>query len=244
MTSAESLAAGGEFVYTGRRYLEVIKAAQNYNELLFHFADREVSAADDVLDFGAGEGGIASRLALKARSVTCVEPDAAFRRSLLARGLPCTAGLAGVPDDSIDVVYSFNVLEHIEGDDAVLAALHAKLRDAGRLVLYVPAFQCLYNSMDEVSGHVRRYRLRQLEEKLTRAGFDVERMEYVDSLGFAATLLWKLVDRGSGAIESWPIYVYDRYVFWLSRLVDVAAHRLVGKNLLARGRKGRHGHGA
>ncbi|MDA8394948.1 MAG: methyltransferase domain-containing protein [Candidatus Dormibacteraeota bacterium] len=217
--------------------MDAIKVARRYNELLFAFVNGEATPPDDVLDFGAGEGAIAERLAQKVRSVVCLEPDTAFRQSLLTRGLPCAADLSAIPNGSLDLIYSLNVLEHIDTDDAVLLELHAKLRDSGRVLLYVPAFQCLYNSMDRVSGHVRRYRLAQLRGKLTRAGFDVENIQYVDCLGFAATLLWKLFDKGSGEISSAPICIYDRYIFPLSRALDLVMHGIVGKNLLVRGRK-------
>ena len=229
---ADSVPEPAAFVYSGRRYLDVIKAARHYNEMLWHFVQREVEPCDDVLDFGAGEGTVALRLIQRAGSVTCVEPDAEFRSALLLHGVSCASDLTGILEGSMDVIYSLNVLEHIEDDGGVLRDLHAKLRDGGSLLLYVPAFSCLYNSMDKASGHVRRYRRRQLEQLLHGAGFTIERVEYVDSLGFAATLLWKVFDDGSGIINSWPIYVYDRYLFWMSRLLDLALHRIVGKNVL------------
>lgn len=237
-SSADSGPNPAEFIYSGRRYLEVIKAAKHYNELLWTFVEREVKPCDDVLDFGAGQGTLALRLVERARSVTCVEPDAEFQSALRGGGLPCASDLSGIPQDSVDFIYALNVLEHIDDDQGILRDFHATLRDGGRLVVYVPAFLCLYNSMDKASGHVRRYRRRQVEQLLRATGFTVERVEYVDSLGFAATLLWKLFDDGSGSISSGPIYFYDRYLFWLSRVLDLALHNLVGKNVLALAAKG------
>lgn len=237
-SSADSATDPAAFIYSGRRYLDVIKVAKHYNELLWTFVEREVKPSDDVLDFGAGQGALALRLVERVRSVTCVEPDAEFRSALVASGVPCASDLSGIPQCSVDVIYALNVLEHIADDRGVLRDFHGALREGGHLVVYVPAFWCLYNSMDKASGHVRRYRRRQMRQLLGDAGFTVERIEYVDSLGFAATLLWKLFDDGSGSINSRPIYFYDRYLFWLSRLLDLALHRLVGKNVLALAAKG------
>ncbi len=235
--------AADPFTYSGRRYLDLIKAARHYNEMLWRFVERDVGPCDDVLDFGAGEGVVALRLAQRARSVTCVEPDAEFRSALLLHGVPCESDLSGIPEGSLDVIYSLNVLEHIADDRGVLRELHAKLRNGGRLILYVPAFPCLYNSMDRASGHVRRYRRRQLGQVLRGAGFSIDRVEYVDSLGFAATLVWRLLDDGSGRISAWPIHVYDRYLFWASRLLDMGLSRVVGKNVLAKAHKQRRSTG-
>ena len=53
----------------------------------------------------------------------------------------------------------------------------------------------------------------------------------MDSIGFVASLLYRLVSR-DGAVTARSILLYDRLAFPLSRVVDRATRRLVGKNLL------------
>ncbi len=83
-----------------------------------------------------------------------------------------------------DVVGLFDVLEHIDDDQAVLAECRATLRRGGRLVLTVPAFPFLWSSFDVTACHRRRYRRAGLVANLRRAGFEVERATY-----FMCTLL-------------------------------------------------------
>jgi hypothetical protein len=129
-------------------------------------------------------------------------------------------------------VYSVNVLEHISDDEGTLTELHAKLCPGGRLLLYVPAFQVLYSSMDEKVGHHRRYRMGALAAVAVRAGFEVERMDYADCLGFFVTVLYRLIGSRRGDISPTSVRIYDRFVFPLSRLLDRAgASRRLGKNL-------------
>jgi hypothetical protein len=65
-------------------------------------------------------------------------------------------------------------------------------------------------------------------------GFEIERAEYADSLGFFVTLLYKVIGSRAGDISSGSVRFYDRVVFPLSRLLDrVGLSRLFGKNLLA-----------
>ncbi|MGI9264633.1 MAG: class I SAM-dependent methyltransferase, partial [Gammaproteobacteria bacterium] len=106
------------------------------------------------------------------------------------------------------------------------------LRPGGRLLLYVPAFNVLFSSMDRKVGHFRRYRRRQLVALAGAAGFTVEQGRYVDSLGFLAALLYRFVGGDSGDINRRSLAVYDRFVFPLSRLLDTILWPFAGKNLL------------
>jgi SAM-dependent methyltransferase len=123
------------------------------------------------------------------------------------------------------------VLEHIADDAAAVAELYRCLRPGGRLLVYVPAFQVLYSQMDTHVGHFRRYRRKPLVELLGSAGFDVRAAYYVDSLGFLATLVYKLVGDRSGRVSPGSVGFYDSFVFPLSRLVDGLTLGSFGKNL-------------
>ena len=54
----------------------------------------------------------------------------------------------------------------------------------------------------------------------------------MDSLGFFATLLFKVGDNGGGDINRRALRLYDRAIFPLSRIVDSVTRRWFGKNLL------------
>jgi hypothetical protein len=88
----------------------------------------------------------------------------------------------------VDGVYTSNVLEHIEDDVHTLQQIRSVMKPQSNLVVYVPAFQCLYSSWDNSDGHHRRYNKKELLFKLDAAGFDVTKVIYVDTLGFFASL--------------------------------------------------------
>jgi SAM-dependent methyltransferase len=67
----------------------------------------------------------------------------------------------------------FDVLEHLDEDDSVLGWLLSILEPGGVLVLTVPAHPFLFDEMDVLACHRRRYTRRDLREKLLRAGFEV-----------------------------------------------------------------------
>ena len=107
-------------------------------------------------------------------TVVCVEPDSRLRSHLSSAGHTVYADIAAIPANSIDCTYSMNVLEHVEDDRAALAAIYERIRPGGRIIIYVPAFGVLYSKMDELVGHYRRYRRKDLVAKLKEADFQID----------------------------------------------------------------------
>lgn len=67
----------------------------------------------------------------------------------------------------------FDVLEHLDDDQGTLALLLSVLEPGGVLVLTVPAHPFLFDEMDELAHHRRRYRRAELRGKLEAAGFEI-----------------------------------------------------------------------
>lgn len=221
------------FVYTGRDNLVAMRSAVRYNAFLATLVERHAPPSGRWLDFGAGEGQFSRLFHHRGRELLAVEADEALAQINESAGVPTQRALEAVADSSVDYVYSLNVLEHIEHDEAVLRELRRTLRPGGRLFVYVPAFQLLYSSMDRLVGHHRRYNRQQLHDVLIAAGFEVRSSRYVDSLGFLASLVYKaLPDRG-GVVTPAQVANYDRWVLPASLLLDRVAGRWFGKNLIA-----------
>lgn len=228
----EPLATQAPAPYTGVDNLEIMLEAENYNRYLLDLVGKHMGDARRVIDFGAGAGTFAAPVAALGVALTPVEPDPALRTTLAARGLAAADDVRSLPDAAFDYAYTLNVLEHIEEDTAALLALRAKLVPGGRLLVYVPAFPVLYTSMDSKVGHVRRYTRRTLVASVEAAGFAVDDVRYADSLGFLATLAFKLVGNDRGEIDRRAIRCYDRIGFPLSRALDRIVQRWFGKNLI------------
>jgi SAM-dependent methyltransferase len=217
--------------YSGTENLEVMADAINYNDFLVSLIGKEVKPGDLVVDFGAGIGTFSKQVAMAGHAVHCVEPDHRQLDRILALGLPASESIANFENDSVDVLYTLNVLEHIENDVEALEACYQKIKPGGYILIYVPAFNVLYSSMDKSVGHIRRYTRSTLAKKVRLAGFTVVRNEYVDSAGFFASLLFKMFGNDSGTINRAALILYDRYVFPLSRLADFICNKVFGKNV-------------
>ena len=224
---------GADSRYHGVDNLEVLVDAVRYNRFLVEEVLRAGAGCATALDFGAGTGSVSALVRERGIRVACVETDARLRERLSQLGFAVFDDVTRVSAQSQDFIYSINVLEHIEDDEAALSALHARLKPGGRCMLYVPALQVLYSSMDRKIGHYRRYHRSGLAGLADRAGFTVERVEYADSLGFFVTLLYKVIGSRRGDISPWSVRIYDSVIFPVSRVLDrMGCSRLFGKNLL------------
>ncbi len=75
--------------------------------------------------------------------------------------------------DHFDLIGTFDVLEHIEEDEAALVGIHTALSRGGGLLLTVPQHRWLWSPVDEFAGHARRYTRKELVAKLERSGFEI-----------------------------------------------------------------------
>ena len=111
--------------------------------------------------------------------------------------------------ERIDTVVCLNVLEHIEQDAATLEDFASVLEPGGRLVLLVPAMPALYGSLDVHLNHFRRYDRDPLRELVTRAGFDVQTLRYLNRPGVfgwwlnSRVLKRRVLPRGQLAAFRW-----------------------------------------
>jgi SAM-dependent methyltransferase len=214
----------------GRDKIEAMKKATRYNKFLINLI-RNYSIGNRVLDHGAGAGTFATPVAAGGMQVLCMEPDNGLRTELAEAGLEVAASLEEIPDYSVDYAYTLNVLEHIKDDQEAIVELYRCLKPGGRLLVYVPAFQFLYSQMDTHVGHFRRYRRKPLKRLLQDTGFVVSAAYYVDSLGYLATLAYKLVGDRSGSVSPGSVAFYDSVIFPLSRIIDFLSIGSFGKNL-------------
>jgi SAM-dependent methyltransferase len=74
-------------------------------------------------------------------------------------------------DEQFDVVCAFDVIEHLDDDQAILSRFWQQIRPGGYVLLTVPAHQGLWSYFDEVAHHRRRYDATGLTQKLATAGF-------------------------------------------------------------------------
>jgi SAM-dependent methyltransferase len=96
------------------------------------------------------------------------------------------------PDDTFDVVTALDVLEHTDNDQTALTEMYRVTKPGGVLVVTVPAYGFLWSEHDEALQHRRRYSAHELRNKLTNAGFAVQRSTYFITLLFFPIFLLRI----------------------------------------------------
>ncbi len=225
-----------EYQYVGTENLVLIEDALiNYNKWIVGKFIRVFSGIKrsdaSVLDFGAGLGTLCKIFYQK----TGVKPDAvdadpSHRAILLGGGFRTYSALSELRED-YDLIYTSNVLEHIENDHEILESLKFRLRKNGILLIYVPAFEMLWTSMDDMVGHVRRYRKNDLIQKLRIGGYDVQYAGYCDSVGFVLSLVFKMIGKKGGEMPLRALRFYDTVLLPISKIMDTFFSAWFGKNL-------------
>ncbi|HMC28375.1 MAG TPA: glycosyltransferase, partial [Verrucomicrobiae bacterium] len=117
-----------------------------------------------------------------------------------------------------DTVVCLNVLEHVKDDEAVLANLYAVLPKDARLVFLVPFNPKLTSEFDRQIGHFRRYSKGELEAKMTKAGFLIERQFFFNKVGVLAWWLGNKLSR-QRTITAWQLKLYN-FLTPFFRLID------------------------
>ncbi len=132
-----------------------------------------VKPTDAVLDFGCGGGHILRNLDCARRVGIEINPSARIAAAEL--GIECYDVIAGVEDNSFDVIISNHALEHVHFPISVLWALRNKLVPSGVLVLCVPMddwrTQRAYDRKD-INHHLHTWTPQLLGNSLLEAGFN------------------------------------------------------------------------
>lgn len=73
-----------------------------------------------------------------------------------------------------DLVFSFEVLEHIKDDQLAINNVYKLLANDGTFIFSVPAHMSKWGKMDTMGGHYRRYERKEIKNKLELAGFKIK----------------------------------------------------------------------
>jgi len=212
------------------------KTLGNYNEWMVKTVLKNLNGEKRplrVLDYGAGIG----TLSLVFERMTGIKPegieiDPKQRAVMEGRGFRTYSSLEEV-EGKFDLVFTFNVLEHIEDDTQALMNIKKKLNPDAILAIYVPAFQHIWTTMDDKVGHYRRYEKNELIEKLEACRFEILKMHYCDSVGFLLSILFKFIGNKEGEPTATSLFIFDKCLLPISKILDLVFHNKFGKNLFA-----------
>lgn len=127
----------------------------------------------EIMDIGGSNGFYSKLFQDNGYKTTLVEPTYTACDNARRRGV---SSIINATFQELDVFIPqfvlLDVLEHIADDSFFLRNICDKMLPNGMGLIAVPAFMALWSSEDEIDGHFRRYRKRDVIELVKNAGFE------------------------------------------------------------------------
>ncbi len=82
-----------------------------------------------------------------------------------------------------DTILCLNILEHLKNDRLAVENMSSLLEMGGRLIILVPALQCLFGSIDTSFEHLRRYNKKYLKALIHGQDMTITKLYYMNFLG-------------------------------------------------------------
>lgn len=182
-----------------------------------------------ILDAGCGTGGNLEWLARYAggghiAGIDLIETALRFcRKRGAARLAQASATELPFAGESFDLVTSFDVLVQIPGegaDEQAIREMFRVLRPGGIAFVRCAAYEWMKSGHDRALGTQRRYHLKALEEKMQRAGFEMLRGTYANSLLLPIAAVRRLALKRLGLADSGSdVKPLPSHLEWLDRLL-------------------------
>jgi len=152
-------------------------------EVMRRLADTVVRNSTQVAEIGCGNGLLQKDIEdYYGRSVTGFElNELALQKNVCQKGeLFCYNIHQRNPEfrQRFDLIFLFDVLEHIEDEAGFLDSVKFHLKESGTLLINVPAHQAFYSDYDRAAGHIRRYSADQLTKVAEANGMRVRAITY------------------------------------------------------------------
>jgi SAM-dependent methyltransferase len=150
------------------------------------------SISGDVLELGVGAGIQVQFYKKQATSIVGVDYNEALLDSFkrihpepFIESLHCDlrGDWAEIGNRQFNTVLALDVVEHFEDDLGFLKKATPLLREGGSIIIKVPAQSELFSSVDEASGHFKRYNPACIEELARSLGLTLRKVEYMNPVG-------------------------------------------------------------
>ena len=207
-------------------------------------AGKSIREARELAEIGCGNGLLQKQIEGNyERSVTGLDlNEYALTRNVSTRSRVCCYDILDRNpklEGSFDVIFLFDVLEHIRDEASFLDALLFHLAPGGRLIVNVPAGSWAFSAYDRVAGHVRRYSIASLSTTADGNVLDITAWTYW-GLPLVPTLavrkLWLAIQRNQDSIVRTG---FDTRAPWINRALGLLStlepipQKMMGTSLMA-----------
>ncbi|MEP7108361.1 MAG: class I SAM-dependent methyltransferase [Ferruginibacter sp.] len=215
----------------GLQTLQLFASVPEFNKWLFQSVSPFCSG--NILETGSGIGNISQCLLSHFEKISLSDLREEYCE-ILKQKFGAYQNLQGIysidlssPDfeksysrliNKFDTVIALNVIEHIYDDSLAIINCKKLLTRQGQLIILVPAYQNLYNSLDNMLKHYRRYNKNRLENLLQGQGMNLIHARYFN---FAGIFGWWFTGNvlKSKVIPGYLLKIFNKLIP-LSRILD------------------------
>lgn len=220
----------------------VMEFADNYNNwILSKFAPY---IGGNILEIGTGQGNFKKYLSQKVENYYSVDIDEDVIKRAKLRDPEGNYIVmdAAAPDFSeklnklrLDAVLCVNVLEHIPAHEKAFSNMMQVLKAGGHLLLFVPAFNFLFNDLDSIAGHNRRYRKSDITALINSSEQECIFIEYFNPIGGIGWWINNLISHNTlnNAKVNNQVELFDKYGVAFSRVLNGVTKSFFGQSIIA-----------
>lgn len=173
---------------------------QPSRNMRYHFVLREVEKIlknkkdkkISILDYGCGNGYLVDLLVkkyhLSEKNITSF--DISKKAISLASKFSKGEFTNSLDNKKFDLILFIDVIEHISDDKNILNYLYKLMNNKGTLIISTSLYNLYWTKSDDIGGHVRRYTIKELKEKLSQSGFKIKN---IYSYGFPFGVMYYLL---------------------------------------------------
>lgn len=228
----------------GLHTLEMFSATGSFNRWMFDAI--EPYCKGSILEIGSGIGNLSALLLETCGEVSLSDQKESYCNTLdrKFKTLPSLKGVyrLDLADKNLamnhpelsgkfDTIIALNVVEHIDDEQRVLENIKELLKNNGRIVMLVPAFNFLYNGLDKELGHYRRYTRKHIGTLFQQPQWKIDTIRFFNSPGIFGWWLYGNVWK-KRLITQRSLFVYNKLVP-LFRLSDGLFRNVFGLSLIA-----------
>ena len=158
---------------------ELEKKQRLWKILCDDFFQKFISPDSALLDIGAGYCEFINNIKAKEKYAVDLNPDTARFAAADIKVITCQATNINIPDNSIDVIFISNFLEHMETKDEVLSVLNEAYRvcrPGGTILVLQPNIRYIYKNYWDFFDHKVPLSDKSLVEGLELVGFKITKV--------------------------------------------------------------------
>ena len=187
-------------------YAEVFKNEENHwwfigtRNIIFTQIDKYIGKTNNlkILDIGCGTGIVIKRME-KYGKVVGIDMSDESLGFCKVRGIKSVikADATNLPfdDNTFDLITALDVIEHIKNEDLVISEISRVLKNNGKVIATVPAFNFLWSDHDIVSHHFRRYSIGNIKHRFLKNNFTILKASYYNLILFPFIVIIRLLKK-------------------------------------------------